>query len=150
MKHKNKLDPRYMGPFRIIERIGAVAYRLALPSELDKIHDVFLVSQLRKYMSDSSHMIIYHPLQIQEDLTYQEKQVQILNEKIKQLRKKNIPLVKLLCRCNKWRKRLGSRKKKALFVSSFILRYVLVLRTKLFEGVRTVTLIKKEKRKKNY
>ena len=49
---RGKLSPRYIGPYRIVERIGEMAYRLELPSDLDRIHDVFHVSMLRKYIPD--------------------------------------------------------------------------------------------------
>ena len=55
-KH-GKLSPWYLGPFRIVDRIGEVAYRLELPSDLDRIHDVFHVSMLRKYIPDPSHVL---------------------------------------------------------------------------------------------
>ena len=55
-KH-GKLSPRYIGPYRIVERIGEVAYRFELPSDLDRIHDVFHVSMLRKYIPDPSHVL---------------------------------------------------------------------------------------------
>ena len=55
-KH-GKLSPRYIGPYRIVERIGEVAYRLEFPFDLDRIHDVFLVSMLRKYIQDPSHVL---------------------------------------------------------------------------------------------
>ena len=54
---RGKLSPRYIGPYRIVERIGEVAYRLELPSDLDRIHDVFHVSMLRKYIPDPSHVL---------------------------------------------------------------------------------------------
>ena len=54
---KGKLSPRFIGPYEIIEKVGPVAYRLALPPELEKIHDVFHVSMLRQYRSDPSHII---------------------------------------------------------------------------------------------
>ena len=54
---KGKLGPRFIGPYEIIERVGPVAYRLALPPELGKIHNVFHVSMLRRYRSDPSHII---------------------------------------------------------------------------------------------
>jgi len=95
---RNKLDPRYIGPFEILERIGPLAYRLALPPEIEKIHDVFHVSQLRKYVPDPSHVLKYSPLQLQEDLSYTVEPVQILDRKEKQLRNKAIPLVKVLWR----------------------------------------------------
>jgi hypothetical protein len=54
---KGKLNPHFIGPFEILERIGHVAYRLALPLNLAGVHDVFHVSMLKKYISDSSHVI---------------------------------------------------------------------------------------------
>ena len=93
---RNKLDPRYIRPFKILEKIGPLAYRFALPPEIDKIHNVFHVSLLRKYISDPSHFHNYSPLQIQENLSYTAEPVQILDNKEKQLRSKTIPLVKAL------------------------------------------------------
>jgi hypothetical protein len=61
---KGKLNPRYIRPFEILERVGPMAYRLALPPRLANIHDVFHVSMLRKYILDPSHIICYEPLQL--------------------------------------------------------------------------------------
>ena len=94
----NKLNPRYAGPFEILERIGPLAYRLALPPGMERIHNVFHVSQLRKYVPDPSHILSYLPVQIHEDLSYTEEPVQILDHKVKQLKNKTIPLVKILWR----------------------------------------------------
>ena len=77
---RNKLGPRYVGPFEILERIGPLAYRLALPPEMEKVHNVFHVSQLRKYISDPNHVLKYSPLQIQEDLSFVVEPVQILDQ----------------------------------------------------------------------
>ncbi|KAL5548306.1 hypothetical protein UlMin_003537 [Ulmus minor] len=93
---KGKLSPRYIGPFEILERIGKVAYKLALPSELSAVHNVFHVSMLRKYILDPSHVLVSELIEVQEDLTYQEQPVQILDRKDKALRNKVIPLVKVL------------------------------------------------------
>ena len=78
---REKLSPRYIGPYEIIERIGEVAYRLKLPSELARIHDVFHVSMLRKYIPDSSHILRDQPIELKENLTYEERPVQILDMK---------------------------------------------------------------------
>ena len=94
----SKLDPRFIGPFEILERIGPLAYRLALPPEMEKMHNVFHVSQLRKYIPDPSHVLSYSPLPLQEDLSYAVEPVQILDRKEKVLRNKAIPLVKVLWR----------------------------------------------------
>ena len=61
---RGKLSPRYIGPYRIVERIGEVAYRLELPSDLNRIHDVFQVSMLHKYIPDPSHVLTEQPVEI--------------------------------------------------------------------------------------
>ncbi|XP_062075212.1 uncharacterized protein LOC133779241 [Humulus lupulus] len=91
---KEKLSPRYVGPFEILERIRLVAYCLALPSTLDSTHNVFHVFMLRKYMSDQSHVLRYELLELQPDLSYEVKPITILERGIKELRTKKIPLVK--------------------------------------------------------
>ena len=78
---KNKLNPRFIGPFEILERIAPVAYRLALPPSLSKVHDVFHVSRLKKYVPNPAHALEYIPRQIQEDLSYEEVSVKILDQK---------------------------------------------------------------------
>ena len=93
-----KLSPRYIRPYRIVERIGEVAYRLEFPSDLDRIHDVFHVYMLRKYKPDPSLILIEQPVEIQENLTYEEEPVQILDRLEQVLRNKTIPLVKVLWR----------------------------------------------------
>ena len=59
---KGKLSPRFIGPFKIGQRVGKCAYRLALPSSLSEVHDVFHVSMLRKYIIDPSHILDYSGL----------------------------------------------------------------------------------------
>ncbi|KAL5555342.1 hypothetical protein UlMin_037578 [Ulmus minor] len=98
---KGKLSPRYIGPFEILERIGKVAYRLALPPELSYVHNVFHVSMLRRYVSDPSHVLENEPIEVHKDLTYEEQPVQILDRKDKTLRNKVISLVKVLWRNHK-------------------------------------------------
>ena len=93
---KGKLSPLYMGPYVIVERIREVAYRLRLPPELVRIHNVFHVSMLRKYMADPSHVLRDQPVELKEDLTYEETPIQIVDQKDQVLRNKVIPLVKVL------------------------------------------------------
>ena len=76
---KGKLNPRFVGPFEILERVGTLAYKVALPPSLSKIHNVFHVSTLRKYIYDPSHVVELEPIQISEDLTYEEVPVQIVD-----------------------------------------------------------------------
>ncbi|KAL0561760.1 hypothetical protein IC582_002201 [Cucumis melo] len=97
-ERRGKLSPRFVGPFEILERIGPVAYRLALPPSLSAVHDVFHVSMLRKYVPDPSHVMDYEPLEIDENLSYVEQPVEILAREVKTLRNKQIPLVKVLWR----------------------------------------------------
>ena len=93
---KGKLTPRFIGPFEILQRLGPIAYRLALPPSLHRIHDVFHISNLRGYVPDPSHVIRYEPLQLKENLTYVEEPVQILKRMKRTLRNKTIPFVKVL------------------------------------------------------
>ena len=70
-RHK-KLRPRYMGPYEIIAIVGPVAYRLDLPLQLSKVHNVFHVSMLRKYIPDPSHVLRDQPVELKDNLTYKE------------------------------------------------------------------------------
>ncbi|KAA0035421.1 pol protein [Cucumis melo var. makuwa] len=97
-ERRGKLSPHFVGLFEILERIGLVAYRLALPPSLSAIHDVFHVSMLRKYVSDPSHVVDYKPLEIDENLSYTEQPVEVLAREMKMLRNREIPLVKVLWR----------------------------------------------------
>ena len=93
---RGKLNPRFIGPFEILDRIGTVAYRLALPPSMSRIHNVFHISMLRKYVKDPNHVIELEPDVIAEDLTYEEVPVKILDKKEQILRSKVIPQVKVL------------------------------------------------------
>lgn len=93
---KGKLSPRFIGPFDVLERVGPVAYRLALPPALAAVHNVFHVSMLRKYTPDPSHVIEYANLPLQRDLSYEEEPIGIVATKVQKLRNKEILLVKLV------------------------------------------------------
>ncbi|KAK5838846.1 hypothetical protein PVK06_007589 [Gossypium arboreum] len=95
---KGKLSPRFIGPYRILKRVGPEAYQLELPPELDRIHDVFHVSMLRRYYSDPTHIVPVVEIEVQTDLTFEEEPVQILDQDVKILRRKSVPLVKVLWR----------------------------------------------------
>ena len=95
-RKKGKLSSRYIRPYQVIKRVGDVAYRLELPSELARVHKVFHVSMLRHYVLDPSHVIPPQQLEISPDLTYEEEPVKILDGKGKALRNKTICMVKVL------------------------------------------------------
>ncbi|XP_070039671.1 uncharacterized protein LOC142177207 [Nicotiana tabacum] len=95
---KGKLSPRFIGPYEVLERIGPVACKLALPPELGKIHNVFHISMLRRYHSDLSHVLHIESIEVNPDLTCEEEPIQILAHEFKDLRNKRIPLVKVLWR----------------------------------------------------
>ena len=83
-------------PYDIIARVGPVAYRLDLSSELSKVHNVFHVSMLRKYIPDPSYLLRDQPIELKDNLTYKEQPMQIEDRKEQILRNKVIPLVKVL------------------------------------------------------
>ena len=93
---KGKLSPKFIGPYEFLERIRLVAYRLALPPELAKLHDVFHVSMLRRYRSDELHILPMQEIQVQEDLSYDEELKAIMAREVKQLRNKQVLLVKVV------------------------------------------------------
>ncbi|XP_057793178.1 uncharacterized protein LOC131009787, partial [Salvia miltiorrhiza] len=93
---KGKLRPRFVGPYEILERIGPVAYRLALPPSFGNVHNVFHVSQLRKYVFDPKHIIHQEEMILCPDLSYEERPEAILDRKVQQLRNKAITSVKVL------------------------------------------------------
>ncbi|KAA3471431.1 Retrotransposon protein [Gossypium australe] len=93
---KGKLSPRFIGPYEITEQIGPIAYWLALPPKLDRIHNVFHVSMLRRYRSNPSHVISLTEVEIQSDMTYNEESVKILTRETNELKNKKINLVKTL------------------------------------------------------
>ncbi|GAV83315.1 hypothetical protein CFOL_v3_26763 [Cephalotus follicularis] len=95
---KGKLSPLYIVPYEILERIGELAYKLALPPSLSHVYNVFHVSLLRKFMANPSHVLRVDPIQVHEDLSYNEQPVEILDYKEQVLRTKTVPLVKVLWR----------------------------------------------------
>nr|XP_027101648.1 uncharacterized protein LOC113722568 [Coffea arabica] len=91
-----KLQPRYIGPFNILQRIGKVAYQLELPASLSWIHDVFHVSLLKEYHLDPTHILPPEDIELDKSLAYEERPIRVLDRKVKDLRNKQIPLVKVL------------------------------------------------------
>ena len=100
-RKRSKLNPRYIGPFAITERVGPVAYRLELPSELSQVHDVFHISMLRKYVADPSHVFKPPPVDVQPDMSVAVRPIAILDRGEKTLRNKSVPMVKVLWRSDR-------------------------------------------------
>nr|GEU87459.1 putative reverse transcriptase domain-containing protein [Tanacetum cinerariifolium] len=92
---QGKYNPWYIGPFKILEWIGPVAYKLELPKKLSNVHNTFHVSNLKKCLSDESLIIPIKELQLDDKLNFVEEPVEIINQEIKQLRQSRIPIVKV-------------------------------------------------------
>ncbi|GKE31143.1 putative reverse transcriptase domain-containing protein, partial [Tanacetum coccineum] len=99
---RGKLNPRYVGPFKVLERIGSVAYKLELPQELSRVHNTFHVSNLKKCYSDKPLAVPLEGLHIDDKLQFVEEPIEIIEREIKQLKRSRIPLVKV-----RWNSRRG-------------------------------------------
>ena len=95
---KGKLNPQYVGPFRILSRFVKGAYELELPSDLASVHPVLHVSFLKKCIGDPSVVVLIQSIGVQNTLSYEEIPVEILDYQTRRLRNKEVPLVKLLWR----------------------------------------------------
>nr|GEX64418.1 putative reverse transcriptase domain-containing protein [Tanacetum cinerariifolium] len=92
---RSKLSPKYVGPFKIVERIGLVAYRLRLPQELVGVHDTFYVSNLKKCLADVNLHIPLDEIKVDDKLHFVEEPIEILDCGVKKLKQRWIPIVKV-------------------------------------------------------
>nr|GEY50269.1 putative reverse transcriptase domain, ribonuclease H-like domain, aspartic peptidase domain protein [Tanacetum cinerariifolium] len=92
---RGKLNPRYIGPFKIFNMIGPVAYKLELLEELGNVHNTFHVSNLKKCLSEESLIILMKELNLNDKLNFVEEPVEIIDREIKQLRQSRIPIIKV-------------------------------------------------------
>ena len=93
---QGNLASRYIGPFEVLERVGTVAYRSALPPSLSGVHEVFHVSMLRKYTSDLSHEVDSGGIIVDTNGTFEEGPARILDSRDQVLRRKTVKLVQVL------------------------------------------------------
>ncbi|GJZ76707.1 retrovirus-related pol polyprotein from transposon TNT 1-94 [Tanacetum coccineum] len=92
---RGKLNPRYVGPFKVIERVGEVAYKLELPEELSRVHNTFHVSNLKKCHADEPLAVPLDGLHLDDKLHFVEEPVEIVGHEVKRLKRSRIPLVKV-------------------------------------------------------
>nr|GEU71849.1 hypothetical protein [Tanacetum cinerariifolium] len=92
---RGKLNPRYIGPFKIIAKVGTVAYQLELPKQLSKVHSMFHVSNLKKYVSDEPLAIPLDEIQADDKLHFIEEPVEVMDREVKHLKESRIPIVKV-------------------------------------------------------
>ena len=93
---REKLSLRFIGPFEILERVGTVVYRLALPPSMSGVHEVFHVSMLWKYTSDPAHVVDWGQIEVDTDGTFEEGPVCIVDSRDQVLRRKTVRLVLVL------------------------------------------------------
>ncbi|GKF36114.1 hypothetical protein Tco_0112872 [Tanacetum coccineum] len=92
---RGKLNPRYVGPFKVIEKVGDVAYKLELPKEPSRVYNMFLVSNLKKCYADKPLVVPLDGLHFDDKLHFVEETVEIMDRKVKRLNRSRIPLVKV-------------------------------------------------------
>ncbi|GKB20411.1 putative reverse transcriptase domain-containing protein [Tanacetum coccineum] len=99
---RGKLNPRYIGPFKIIAKVGTVAYHLELPERLSRVHSTFHVSKLKKCMADEPLTIPLDEIQVDDKLHFIEEPIEIMDREVKRLKQSRIPIVKV-----RWNYRIG-------------------------------------------
>ena len=93
---REKLSPRFIGPFEILERVGTVVYQLGLPPSMSGVHEVFHVSMLRRYTPDPAHVVDWREIEVDTNGTFEEGPVCILDNRDQVLRRKTVRLVREL------------------------------------------------------
>ncbi|GKD09354.1 putative reverse transcriptase domain-containing protein [Tanacetum coccineum] len=92
---QGKLNPRYVGPFKVLEKVGSVAYKLELPQELSRVHNTFHVSNLKKCYSDEPLAVLLEGLHVDDKLHFVEEPVEIMNQEVKRLKQSCILIIKV-------------------------------------------------------
>ncbi|GKG22382.1 hypothetical protein Tco_0387685, partial [Tanacetum coccineum] len=92
---RGKLNLRYVGPFKVLKKVGAVAYKLELPQELSsRVHNTFHVSNLKKCYSDDPLVVPLEGLQVDDKLHFVEEPIEIMDREVKELRRSRVPIVR--------------------------------------------------------
>ncbi|GJW59639.1 hypothetical protein Tco_0108974 [Tanacetum coccineum] len=99
---RGKLNPRYIGPFKILKKVGPVAYKLELPEEFNNIHSTFHISNLKKCLSDESLFILMKELRLDDKLNFVKEPIEIMDREVKQLKQSRIPIIKV-----RWKSKRG-------------------------------------------
>ena len=94
--NRGKLSSRFIGPFEIFERVGTVAYQLALPPSMSGVHEVFHVSMLRRYTPNPAYVVDWEEIEVDTDGTFEEGPVCIMDSRDQVLRRKTVRLVRVL------------------------------------------------------
>nr|GEX45498.1 putative reverse transcriptase domain-containing protein [Tanacetum cinerariifolium] len=92
---RGKLNPRYVGPFKVIERIGSIAYKLELPEELSRVHNMFHVSNLKKCYANEPLAVPLDGLHFDDKLQFVEEPIEIMDHEVKRLRNSRVPIIKV-------------------------------------------------------
>ena len=93
---REKLSPRFIGPFERLERVGTIAYQLALPPSMSGVHEIFHVSMLRRYTPDPAHVVDWGEIEVDTDGTFEEGPVCIMDSRDQVLQRKTVRLVRVL------------------------------------------------------
>ncbi|XP_069143510.1 uncharacterized protein [Solanum lycopersicum] len=110
-RNKGNINPRYVGPYKILKRVGKVAYELELPAELREVHPVFHISFSKKCVGDPDSGVPLESVAVKDSLSYENVQVVILHRHVRRLRNKEVASVKVLWRIQSVEELLGKKKK---------------------------------------
>ncbi|GJS26263.1 hypothetical protein Tco_0486883 [Tanacetum coccineum] len=99
---RGKLNPRYVGPFKVLEKVGSIAYKLKLPQGLSRVHNTFHVTNLKKCYSDEPLAVPLEGLHVDDKLHFVEEPIEIMDREVKRLKQSRIPIVKV-----RWNSRRG-------------------------------------------
>ena len=93
---RGKLSPKFIGPFEILERVGTIAYQLALPPSMSCVHEVFHISMLRRYTPNPAHVVDWGAIEVDMEGTFEEGPVCIMDSRDQVLRHKTVRLIRVL------------------------------------------------------